>query len=460
MRPIQHPASFRDPNGTMFTANGILFRQINQGYADQYRELHDSGLLNELQSKGLLIGHKEVDREPLDRANSFKIIEPDKIPFISYPYEWCFSQLKSAAQLTLIIQEIALDRGMTLKDASAFNVQFSGGSAVFIDTLSFEKRIVGGPWIAYRQFCQHFLAPLLMMSMADVRLGRLAQNFIDGVPLDLASRLLPLSSYFRTSVLAHIHLHAKAQIKYGNSQGSGKKIRNISENGLRGLIDDLKSLINRLEVKTAKTEWSEYYQNTNYSGAAFKQKESIFRSLLALAGSPINLAIDFGANDGTFSRIAAEYAQYVVSADIDPIAVENNFNQTKKKGGSKILPLFLDLTNPSPEIGWNNAERQRFFGREKADLTISLALIHHLAIANNLSLEKLAEFYAEISNKCIIEFIPKEDSQVQKLLMSREDVFANYNVETFERAFEKYFQIVRKCPIPGSLRVLYLMEKN
>src|SRR3989344_836563 len=206
-------ASFRDPSGFVFSKNGVIYRQVNKEYAANYDRLMQSGLYQELVSKNLLIPHEEVRGEKLPAA-AHNIIRPEQVPFISYPYEWCFSELKDAALLTLKIQRIALRSGMCLKDASAYNVQFKNGKPILIDTLSFETYRSGAPWVAYRQFCEHFLVPLALMSRSEIRLGGLMRVYPNGIPLDLASKLLPWRSWFSPALFFHLHLHSKSQRKY------------------------------------------------------------------------------------------------------------------------------------------------------------------------------------------------------------------------------------------------------
>ena len=234
------PGSFRDPSGFLFWQNGSLYRQINIIYKDHYDRLMNSGLYEELTKTGLLIPHQEVDIEPAQPGIAYKIIQPERIDFISYPYEWCFSQLKDAALTTLRIQKKALDFGLSLKDASAYNVQFRKGKPVFIDTLSFESYHEGQPWIAYRQFCQHFLAPLALMSCKDIRLNQLLRIYIDGIPLDLASSLQPFRTRFSLSLLSHIHLHARSQKRFADKKVDTRQIK-LSRVGLLGLINNLES---------------------------------------------------------------------------------------------------------------------------------------------------------------------------------------------------------------------------
>ena len=419
----QAPGSFRDPSGFVFFKNKSIFRQVNSIYKSDYDFLHNSGLYKNLIDSNLLIPHEEIALKGHDSNDSYKIIKPEIIPFISYPYEWCFSQLKDAALLTLEIQKRALNYGMSLKDSSAYNIQFKNGKPIFIDTLSFEIYTKGKPWTPYKQFCQHFLAPLALMSFKDIRLSGLMKLYIDGIPLDLASLLLPLRSNFNFSSLIHIHLHAKAQ-KHFSAKCIKRKEKKISRLSLMGLIDSLESSIKKLKYKRNKTEWGDYYENTNYSPEGFIHKKQIVSDLL----NKLDLKVvwDLGSNTGEFSRIAADKKMQVISFDSDPLAVEKNYQECISKHESHILPLLIDLTNPSSNIGWNNEERISLLGRGPADIVLALALIHHLAISNNLPLHKIADFFSKTCNSLIIEFIPKDDSQVQRLLTSRKDIFIEY----------------------------------
>ena len=427
-----HPSSFRDPSGFLFTKDGTLYRQINRSYQPDFDLLTSSGLYDALVEKGYLIPHSEAAPELALTDEACKVIEPERIPFISYPYEWCFGQLKDAALTTLAIQKQAVESGMSLKDASAYNIQFRNGKPILIDTLSFEAYKEGEPWAAYRQFCQHFLAPLALMAYRDIRLGRLLRLYVDGIPLDLASQLLPYRTRFSFGFQIHIHLHAKLQQRHADSTQKPRQ-GNVSKTGHLGLIDSLETLIKKLRWKQADTEWGEYYEATNYSDDAMKQKEDVIRELLQ--ESKPSEVWDLGANTGRFSRIAEEIGADVISFDLDPVAVEKNYDECRQGKDTRLLPLILDLTNPSPGLGWAARERASIFERGPADTVLALALIHHLAISNNVPFDRLARFFASVCNSLIIEFVPKEDSQVQKLLITREDVFGNYNEEDFRNAF-------------------------
>lgn len=456
-------SSFRDPSGFIFSENSVLYRQINNSYSNDYGLLMGSGLYKELVDKNLLISHKEVEiSKALDTSLAYKVIQPDLVPFISYPYEWSFSMLKDAALATLEIQKTALKQGVILKDASAYNIQFINAKPILIDTLSFEKYEEGVPWVAYQQFCRHFLAPLSLMSFVNIEFGKLSKLYMDGIPLDLASKILPLSTRLNPGILMHVHLHAQSQTKHANDASKQEKNleinRGVSKVGMLSIIDSLQSTIEKLAWKLPNTEWGDYYSITNYTDDAMQKKENQVEELIL--ASKAKSVWDMGANSGRFSRLASKHGISTVAFDIDPVAVELNYLSCKKNKEENLLPLIQDLTNPSGDIGFANSERDSLLNRGLVDTVLALALIHHLAISNNLPFDKIARFFAACGEYLIIEFVPKSDSQVKILLASRKDIFDNYTFEGFEKAFGEIYDIEQKKPIQNSDRILYLMKRK
>jgi hypothetical protein len=452
-------SSFRDPDGFVFTHNDKLYRAVTPNYKENYDHFINSGLYDKLIKEGYLIAHREVESQYLPVKGMYKILEPEMVNFISYPYEWSFSQLKDAALLTLEIQKTALDYGMSLKDASAYNVQFHKGRPVFIDTLSFELYAENQPWEAYKQFCQHFLAPLSLMGYCDVRLNGLLRNYIDGIPLDLAQSLLPMKTRFKFGILLHIHLHASAQKKYdSNSIKVSELNRKFSKNSFFILINSLKKTIDHIYWEPIGTEWGDYYEPGVHNSRYSEHKKELVAHFIGLV-KPETLC-DLGSNTGIYSRIASDNNVSVIAFDIDPACVENSYRQVKEKKEQNFLPLLLDLTNPSPSLGWANQERKSFSGRAPVDLIMGLALIHHLAISNNLPFAKIAHYFSELSDWLIIEFVPKEDDKVQIMLKNRKDIFPNYSICEFENVFAQYYSIEQKQHIENSKRTLFLMKKR
>jgi len=448
--------SFRDPSGFVYTRDGTLFRQVNAGFRQTFEAFLASGLYDELVREGLLVPHERVGLEYSATPEAYAVLRPERIPFISYPYEWSFGQLQDAAALTLQIQERALDKGFSLRDSSAYNIQFQGGRPIFIDTLSLEPREEGKPWAAYKQFCEHFLLPLTLMSATDIRCGTLLRSYVDGIPLDLGSRLLPHRSWTSLSAVLHIHLHAWAQGRYaGSSVTSAAKGKSMSQRSLLTLVKNLSTATQRLSWRPSGTEWADYTTDNNYSDAASRSKRDMVVAHLQ-AAKP-KTVWDLGANTGEYSRAARELADYVVSFDVDPAAVERNYRRVRSEKEMGILPLLLDLTNPSPGQGWAGRERLSLEERGPADAVLALALVHHLAIGNNLPLERIAAYFSRLGRHLVIEFVPKSDSQVSRLLLSRPDIFPDYTKEGFEAAFLRHYHIQSVDRVTDSERWLYAM---
>jgi hypothetical protein len=458
--PTPDPGSFKDPSGTVFWRANALYRQVNACYQEQYEMLMSCGLYDDLTKKKLLISHTEVDEKGID-GQAYKVIEPELVPLISYPYEWCFGQFKDAALCTLQIHKKALEHGMILKDASAYNIQFMRGKAIHIDTLSFDFYKEGEPWVAYGQLCRHLLAPLFLMVYTDIRLSQLMRVYIDGIPLDLASKLLKGKGGF--AVKSHIHWHAKSVVKHGQTGQSTQDLTRarqmkINKFQMTAMIDSLIRIVGKFELCGVQTEWGDYYANTNYSDSAADSKKEIVVNYLSEI-SPV-VTWDFGANDGTYSRLAlSDSDKFVAAFDIDPIAVERNHTAVRRSG-ENMLPLLLDLTNPSPAIGFANHERGLLITRQKPDCILMLAVIHHLAISNNLPLGMIAQWLASLGENLIIEFVPKSDSQVKVLLATRDDIFTDYTEQGFEEAFGKWFDFVKKRQVSESERDVYLMKRR
>ena len=469
------PASFRDPAGLVFSRDGVLLRQINRGAGhDDYEALMRSGGLYEtLAGAGHLIPHQAADLNEGYSDAAGAVIRPERVPFVSYPYEWCFGQLRDAALLTLHVQREALRFDLSLKDASAYNVQFwRGCRPVFIDTLSFARYVEGAPWVAYRQFCQHFLAPLALIAHhRDARLGRLSQIGLDGVALDLAARLLPWKSRLNPALLAHLHLHAAAQRRHAGGDGASASpppAGRVSRSALLGLLDSLEAGVRRLDWRPGGTEWADYYDNTNYDADAFYAKKRLVARLLEIACPALPRRVcDLGANTGVFSRVASAQGIFTLALDVDPAAVEKNYRDCRASGEQNLLPLVQDLTNPSAGVGWAGEERPSFFARWAAtqnpngDVALALALVHHLAIGSNVPLPHVARLLSRLAEFLVIEWVPPDDSQVRRLLARRAaTAFPDYTPSGFEQAFGAHFTIRDRAPIPGTSRILYLMRRR
>ncbi len=453
---LLNPASFRDPSGFVFTRKEETYRAIAPLYFENLALLHSSGLYKKLTEKKLLVSHAEEETNLLpDEFKGYKVIKPQQIPFISYPYEWCFGQIKEAALLTLDVLQQSLSHNMILKDATAYNVQFTGYQPIFIDTLSFEKYEEGKPWIAYKQFCQHFLAPLALMSYKLPELSGLLKNHLDGIPLDISAELLPRRALLNSGIATHIILHAKFQQKNAGSSTAKVSTATLSKKNLLAMASHLRDCIEGLSIKEKKSTWSGYENNNSYSEGSQKEKERLIASWLQKLAPKTTW--DIGCNTGHYSKIAAAQGSYVLSMDLDFYCIEALYQNLKKTKTAGILPLWNEFSNPSPGLGWANRERKTMPERSKANLILALALVHHLRIGNNVPLQMIAEHFSKLTEHLIIEFVPKTDPMVKQMLASREDIFSDYTADEFARTFKKHFHIHESTPLPGSDRILFRM---
>jgi SAM-dependent methyltransferase len=457
---IRDRGSYRDPAGFVYRRDGIVYRQVDPSFAQDWEQYLDSGLYERLATAGIVIGHEDVDPALAAEPPAHRVIRPEQLEVISYPYEWSFSQLQDAALLTLRAQSLAHAAGMTLRDASAYNIQFQRGRPVLIDSLSFERAEEGRPWVAYRQFCEHFLAPLALMARVDIRLGRLLRDHLEGIPLDLAARLLPGRTRLTFGLGPHIHLHARAQRRHAgdNAKPAGQEAASMSPKRLATLIVSLQDTVSGLSWEPQGTAWADYADNTSYDDIATAAKATAVRdALTAIEGTR---AWDLGANTGRYSRIAADAGYRVVALDIDPAAVERSYRAIRAEGRDDILPLLADITDPSPPLGWGGAERAGLLERIDTDVILALALVHHLAIGANVPLTMIAALFARLAPHAIIEFVPKQDAMVQRLLASRRDVFPGYTIDGFRDAFAEHFEIARETPITDSVRTLFHLRRR
>jgi hypothetical protein len=458
------PGSFRDPHGYVFRRDGVLYRHVDASAAEDFGVFESSGLRAALHDAGLLIPHEEDPALAAERSAA-RVLRPEVVPFVSYPYEWSFSQLRDAALLTLRLQSTAMDHGMSLRDASAYNVQFHRGRPVLIDSLSFERLPEGRPWVAYRQFCQHFLAPLALMSYRDARLALLLRDHLDGVPLDLAASLLPRRAQARAPLQLHLFLHAKSQRRHAGDgaradpEASAAPRRGLGLQAFRGLLDSLRKGVEGLGPPEAVGAWADYESEaTHYAETARRRKEEVVAGWIERT-APTSVW-DLGANVGRFSRMGSTRGIATVAFDLDAAAVDRNYAAARAEGDEHLLPLVMDLTNPSPGLGWDGRERASLAERGPADLALGLALVHHLAIGNNVPLPMVMRTFAGLARRAVVEFVPKDDEKVRTLLATREDVFPGYTAEGFEAAAGDIFEVEAREPLPDSGRVLYLLRSR
>ncbi len=446
-------SSFRDRDGFVFYDGDKVYRAVGAQYRPFWDKISNDDWFQALVTEKKVPAFKKEDAAAHSLSPDSRVLAVEKIPFVVYPSEWTFLQLKKAALLTLDLQLRALQNNCSLKDASAYNVQFNGNRPVFIDLFSFEEYKEGEPWIAYRQFCTHFLGPLLLAHYGIPQMLWTMSAFIDGLPLLLCSKLLPWRSRFNLLAATHIHLHARLEKKHG-ADAKTRRLT-ISRNRLVAMLSHMRDGIKSLKEKDASTNWTGYYSEFSYSDQAFQQKKEFVTE--SLVKHKPAFCLDLGCNTGEFSKIASEHCQVVVACDND----EKVLSLLQKKKLGNVTTLRIDLANPTPAYGWNSNERSSFLQRVAgAEFVLALALIHHLCISNNVPLQKLAEFFAGFAKLLLIEFVPKTDVQVKRLLVTRKDIFDEYDQENFLRHFSEHFFILSEKMVPGSDRVLFLIKNK
>jgi len=447
-----HPSSYRDPSGFIFEKEGVIYRQVNTVFKDHYTHFINSGLYQHFADNKMLVPHEEIKENLTGSSNFYITIKPEKIPFISYAYEWPFDMLKDAALLTLQLAKDALNYSMILKDATPYNIQWKNGQPIFIDTISFEK-YEATPWIAYRQFCENFLGPLLIMHYSKQHLPQLYTAWPNGIPLSVIQSLLPKKSKWSLHTYLHIHLHNRIANK---NKGGEQKGKPFDKQKLLNLFTSLELLIKKLHVPQQVSTWSDYYQEAAQRNHYLDSKKKIITEWLQEL-TPVQAIADLGANEGEFSALASSYCKEIIAADFDPYCINKLY---LKKKSEPVYPLVIDLSNPSPALGVNNEERSSFLQRLQVDIIFAFALIHHLAIGKNIPFNKIAALFAQCCQYLIIEFVPKEDEKVQLMLKQKEDIYSAYTEKEFISSFEEKFTILKKENVQDSPRVLFLMKKK
>ena len=461
------PGSFRDRDSRVVVTDEAIYRALSPEGTEDWEAFSASPLLGQLTASGQLIGTRVVGTEVLGDLTDLlptgveKVLEHDRIPFVSYPYEWTFSMLQDAAKLQLELGIAAIDAGLTLKDATPYNVQYLGSQPTFIDIGSFEKITEGEPWIAYRQFCMLYLYPLLFQAHKDIPFQPWMRGSIDGIqPID-AIKVFSLRDRLRRGVFLHTSLHARLD-RRANKSGPGsaeanKQTRQVKPKQIQAQLQSMHRLISKLKWKAGETSWSGYRQSNTYSDDDDRRKQS-FVAEVAAEERPA-LTWDMGCNDGAYSRIAAENSERVVAFDFDHATVEALYRSLKEEGNTRILPLVSNLADPSPALGWRGLERKTLVDRGAPDLMLALALIHHVSISANIPIADFLQWARDMGTTLLIEFPKRTDPMVRALLANKHDgANPDYEEGNFERELEKRFTVERREELPSGDRILFLAK--
>ncbi|WP_119419070.1 class I SAM-dependent methyltransferase [Desertibaculum subflavum] len=461
--PALDPGSFRDPKGRVFSRNGEIFRAVGPLGLEGYTRARDSGLLTELEARGWLVPSREIDGGSARAAglDGRIVLQHPRLPFIAYPYEWPFPALKDAALLQLDLILACLDRGFSLTDASAYNIQFNGHRPQFIDVLSIQPYVEGEPWFGYRQFCEQFLNPLLLTALRGIPYHAWYRGSLEGIPaIDLAP-VLRLRDRLSLRLLSHVVLQARLQRQSfadpSRAGASARKVR-LTQGGYKAIVMQLRDWIADLQpAGSSKTAWVDYARSNTYSGAEYAEKRTAIAAFCAKVRP--RMLWDIGCNSGDFAAAALQSgAGFCVGFDADHGALEQAYARAKS-GALAFVPLYQDMANPSPSQGWNERERPGVGGRKGADALLALAIIHHLAIGRNVPLPDVVRWLVSLAPQGVIEFVPKSDPTVQIMLALRQDVFDSYNEQAFVEALQGEASVVASRTSSATGRTLFTYER-
>jgi SAM-dependent methyltransferase len=451
------PGSFRDPESRVFYAGDEIYRALSKEGMEDFEALAESGLLDD---------SRIVHTERADGATAAAgvlptetagVLKHERIPFVSYPYEWTFSMLKDAALLQLDLLLAALDRDLILKDSSPYNVQFKGGRAVFVDVGSFERLREGEPWVGYRQFCMLYLYPLLLQATKGVAFQPWLRGSVDGISPAQMRGLMSFRDRFRRGLATNVFLHARLEQRYADKPRETKeevKRAGMGKPLIRANVRKMRKLVSRLDWDPPKGVWVAYGERNSYTDEDARRKDDFVRE--ASTSRAWKLAWDIGCNNGRHSRIAAEGARYVVAVDADQGPVELLYRELRDAGDESVLPLTMNLADPSPGLGWRGLERKAMAERRRPDLVLALALVHHVAIGANVPIREIVDWFASLGSALVVEFPTREDPMVQKLLApKREGLHPDYELGFFERCLGEAFDVQRSERLESGTRVLY-----
>ncbi len=457
--PQPEPGSFRDPDTRVYWHDGAVLRYLSARALVDWEQLAASEFFQRLTAEHRIVSTERVsDPETLPSSDGkwAAVLKHERVPMVSYPYEWPFSMLRDAALLQLDVTLAALDEGMTLKDATPFNVQWVGPRPTFIDIGSFTAYRDGEPWVGYRQFCQLFLFPLMLQAYKNLPFQGWLRGSLDGIDAEHCRSVLSARDYLRPGVLKHVYLQAKAQARYEDAARDIKADLRAAGFGAKLIthnVASLRRLVGQLRWKPARSTWSNYQHEHTYDTGDLERKTAFVRQVVT--SRHWRTVWDLGCNTGTYSRLVSERADYVLALDADHLVIDRLFRALKEEGTTNVLPLVFDIANPSPGLGWRCRERGALAERGSPDLIICLALIHHLVIGRNIPLADLIEWLSGFGAELVIEFVSREDSMVQRLLHNRGDQAFDYSPAIMEASLARHFRDVTKQTLASGRRTLY-----
>jgi hypothetical protein len=460
-RPVG--GSFRDPAARVYSYSNRILRGVDAVTFANFQALTKTGFFGDAIQQGKIVSSRVLGEEDPDAAEILAegwagILEHERVPLLSYPYEWTFSMLKDAALLHLDLLEKALGEGWVLKDSTPYNIQFVGSSPVFIDLPSFSPRPAGDYWRGYRQFCMSFLYPLMLTAYRRIPFQHLMRSSLDGITPVEAARFFSGLDCFRKGVISHVRFPALLEGRIATQRARGaedpqNKARPQSDAMVLGLVQSMRRIVRALPAVSGASVWSDYTKTHSYDPASFDEKQAFVAK--AASRERLGVAWDLGSNTGTFSELIAKSADYVVSMDSDHECVERLYLRLRDRGDKKILPLTMNLANPSPDQGWAGVERLSFDHRIKPDLILGLALIHHICLSNNVPIPAFLDWLVGTGAKLIIEFVDRNDTMVKEMLSRKSETHEDYNLQHFEKELERRYEVILSAPLKEGERKIY-----
>lgn len=464
---VRDSGSFRDPEGYVLRVGKRVFRALSQSGIDAYRAFRNSSTAEWAENQKLVTRSWELMPEewkgvgPLS-ADVAGVLEQERVPFISYPYEWTFDMLKDAALLQLDLESAMKQDRLAMKDATAYNIQFLDGKPIFIDVLSFQPYREGKPWVGYAQFCRSFFYPLLVQAYCGIDFQPLLRSYLDGIPVTTVRRILGPRAWRSFAALKHVVLQAGLQQSFEEKMPAltdeFQAVRFSLDHNVR-LMQTLKKEVAKLSPYRAISHWSLYGENHSYSPNARQRKHDfVAENLKKIAPSSV---WDIGCNTGEYALLAAEYSPQVVALDSDAASVNALYTHCKSRNITRVLPLVADLIDPSPALGWGLEERKSLFQRAGADCVLALALVHHLCLMRNIPIGHVFSLFSRLGfQHVLIEFVPKTDPMAKRLLRNREDVYPWYTQQTFETEASTRFIIEERLELEKGGRIMYSLVRR
>jgi SAM-dependent methyltransferase len=459
--------SFRDASNRIFYHDGAVFRSLSAEATANWHQLRQTEFFQRLVESGAVIATETEDRPEIMAQLSGRwagVVRHERLAFISYPYEWPFWMLKDAALLHLDVLSQALENGWTLKDGSAYNMQWRGQQPVFIDVSSFEPYRDGDSWTGYRQFCMMFIIPLLLKAHRDIQIAHLLRSNLEGVDPEEALKFISWRDICRRGVFTHLYLHARlqahakraeARTSSTNTAPARWPVRQTCEMTLR-MVQSIRRMVAKLDRSSGETAWSAYETTHSYDDASLAEKQGFVER--HVRGKRWRMVYDLGSNTGTFARLCSGHADHVVAVDEDELAIDTLYRRLKAERPGNITPLVMPLNNVSPDQGWRGRERKSFDSRGKPDLILCLALIHHMVVSANIPMQDFLQWIRNFDAAVVLEFVGPEDEMTLRLTKNKKEAHPDYTQDQFESIAASMFDIADAAPLKQGRRQIYLLQ--